>query len=76
MTVDQTRRNDFSGSIDPLSRGVSTFDLRAWTNGNNAAIGNSNAAILDDAARLVHGHDRAAEHEQIDWLPASLGSDI
>ena len=39
----------------------------------------SNAAIANDAARLVHGHDRATENEQIDRLsalPSSLGGGI
>jgi hypothetical protein len=38
--------------------------------------GNSDPAILNDAARLVHRNDRATKYDQIDWLPASLGGDV
>ena len=76
VAVDQTGRDDFAGRVDSLPRSVSALDLRAWSNRDDAALGDRDAAVSDNAARLVHRDDRATENQQIDRLPASLGGDM
>src|SRR6185436_3499157 len=76
MSVDQTRRDDFSSRDHSLPRRVARFNLRARANGDDATLRDSNSTILDHTTRPVHRHDRATEYEQINCLAASLSGSI
>jgi hypothetical protein len=70
MTINQSRRDQFAcGDYSPTS-GISTFDLRTWSNGEDATVLNRNASVFNYLSRRVHGDDRSAQDEDIrsiDW---------
>ena len=52
------------------------FNVGARTNRDDAPSRHCNAAVFDNATRLVHRHDRATEYEKLGRLPASLSGGV
>jgi hypothetical protein len=65
VSIDQTRRDDFARCKDFLTRRITSFDVSAWANRDDATLRHGDAAIVDHTTRLVHRHDSATEYEQI-----------
>ena len=68
VPVDQTGNDDLVAGIYRLIRAESSDDISTLSHGDDAAILNRHTGVLDDAMALVHGYERAVQHQQIDGV--------